>query len=168
MACFFYIQLYFCRRGKENVERMHKATFRIGTDDEGSFLYQYEDEFNKNHQENDTEASIGGRIYATGEQDCSVSLFTKYVNKLSPTCERLWQYAKVDYLESDECWYTNKPIGSNAIAKIMHNISLFCKLSKQYTNHCIGVTSCTILGQRFEENDIKAVSMHKSSSALGT
>lgn len=49
----------------------------------------------------------------------------------------------------------------------MVNISRFCNLSDTYTNHSLRVTTCTILGEKHEENDIKAVSGHQSTSSLG-
>jgi len=49
----------------------------------------------------------------------------------------------------------------------MAKISQFCKLSDIYSNHCLRVTTCTILGEKHEENDIKSVSGHQSSSSLG-
>ena len=49
----------------------------------------------------------------------------------------------------------------------MPKISSLAKCSQKYTNHCLRVTSCTLLAEKFSENDIKSVSGHKSNDALG-
>lgn len=49
----------------------------------------------------------------------------------------------------------------------MERISQICGLSRTYTNHSTRVTSCTMLGENFTENEIKTVSGHKSLSCLG-
>ena len=49
----------------------------------------------------------------------------------------------------------------------MKNIGKFCNLSHSYTNHCLRVSCCSILGEHHSENDIKCVSGHSSNSDLG-
>lgn len=167
---FFIIQLFFCRRGRENIEKFSKATFQIATDENGRrYIYQAIDEFTKNHRESDTEMSIGGRAYENQEcpSKCPVKIFEFYVSKLNDSCSRLWQFPKSSFIESEESWYTNRPVGINTISKWMQKISVFCHLSQSYSNHCIRVTSISILGEKHSENEIKEISGHRSIGALG-
>ena len=47
---FFDIMFYLCRRGRENLREMSKATFAVGYDAEGlQFIHQVKDEADKNH-----------------------------------------------------------------------------------------------------------------------
>jgi hypothetical protein len=70
----------------------------------------------------------------------------------------LWQRLKDSYLPDESCWFENRKIGINTFRQFMSKISLFCQLSKKYTNHCLKVITCTVLGDEFEENDIKRIS----------
>lgn len=167
---FILIQLFFCRRGRENIENFSKSTFKVSRDSDGQhFLYQEEDELNKNHRENDKEKSIGGRAYENIENPniCPVKIYLRYLSKLHPACNRLWQYTKASINENDTIWFTNRPIGINSIGAWMKSISRFCNLTAIYTNHCLRVTCISILGEEYCENDIKEISGHKSISSLG-
>ena len=164
----FYIQLYFCRRGGENIRDMKVSDFEILTDDTGrQYLIKSKDEMQKNHRENDVEHSIGGRIYATNKDKCPVKIFQSYLKKLNHSCEFLWQKPKNSFLCSDEYWYEARPVGKNTLGSFMPHISKITGLSRRYTNHSVRVTSCTILGETFSENEIRSVSGHKTNSALG-
>ena len=52
------------RRGRENLRKMTKETFKIGEESDGrKYLYQAIDEYNKNYTERDSERSNQARIY---------------------------------------------------------------------------------------------------------
>ena len=54
----FNIIFYMGRRGRENLRMMTKETFAIDQNSDGRrFIYQQQDETDKNHNENDTEMS---------------------------------------------------------------------------------------------------------------
>ena len=61
----FYILYYMCRRGRENLRFMTKATFKVAIDpsDNRKYIYQDIDEADKNHTYTDTTKSNDGRIY---------------------------------------------------------------------------------------------------------
>jgi hypothetical protein len=167
---FLIIQLYFCKRGRENIELMTKKYLVVRFDDKGKrFFGQSNDELTKNHREHDVEMASNGRLY----EDITINgispfnVVEKYLSKLNTKSERLWQYAVSSFIVSEPCWFTAKPIGINKISLFMKEISAFCHLSKIYTNHCIRVTTISILGQKFTENEIMSISGHSSASALG-
>lgn len=62
----FYIILYMCRRGRENLRDMTKDTFRAAVDPEDgrTYVFQAVDEADKNHSHLDTSNSNDGQIYA--------------------------------------------------------------------------------------------------------
>lgn len=160
---FFYILLYFCRRGIENLSTMLKDKFIIKKINGSDCLVNNKCEITKNHREREIMREDGGIIHETNTQKCPVKMFKKYISKLSPESEYLWQLPKRKH--SDETWYHLKA-GKNTIVKYMPSISEFCKLSKRFTNHCIRSTSCTIMGSQFSDIDVKSVSGHKSLSSL--
>lgn len=61
----FYIVLYMCRRGRENLRDMTKDTFKLTKDAEDGrmYIFQAVDEADKNHSHKDTTNSNDGRIY---------------------------------------------------------------------------------------------------------
>lgn len=63
--CLFYIVMYMCRRGRENLRPMTVETFKVATDPEDNrqYIYQAIDEADKNHGPKDTSNSNDGRIY---------------------------------------------------------------------------------------------------------
>ena len=61
----FNVLYYLCRRGRENLRPMKKTTFMIEYDESchRRYIYQAEDELDKNHQEDTTQIANQGRIY---------------------------------------------------------------------------------------------------------
>ena len=74
---------------------MTKNTFEIKVDAVSKqFVIQTVDEMDKNHQENcDENTTIGkGRMYENLQSDfCPVKTFEKYISKLHPDLDALWQ-----------------------------------------------------------------------------
>jgi len=167
--CFFFIHLFFCRRGLENSEKLQKSDFQTSIDQKGrKYICYGKDELTKNNRESELERRQEGRMYERmGDNKCPVLVFEKYVAKLNPNSDRLWQYAKGAFLENEDSWFTAKPIGRHGIEKFMASISSFCHLSKRYTNHCIRVTCISQLADHFSENEVKSVSGHNSLGSLG-
>ena len=93
----FNTMFYFIRRGRENMRAMTKHSFAIGIDATGrDFIYQVQGELDKNHSVNDHSFdTIGeGRIYENGGSKCPVVCFKKYISKLNPNQDSLWQRPK--------------------------------------------------------------------------
>ena len=175
---FFYLQIFFCRRGQENLQNFTKDTFAVMVDENSEeYVAQRVDELTKNHREKDHENTFNGTMhkYSNLGEKCPVAIFKLYLSKLNPKCNRFWQHP-ANLSNSDYC-YSSRPIGINEIAKFMKKISHRCSLSRIYTNHCLRCTcityhclrcTCiTLLGEQFLENEIKNISGHRSISCLG-
>ena len=165
---FIMIHTHLCKRGGENVEQYTKTTFAVGKDADGQqYVYQAEDEMTKNQRESSLNKSCDGRMYAQPEwkEKCPLACFLLYLSKLSCS-NRLWQRCKPQSHCSEPTWYYNQPIGKNGVHQFMKKASVFFKLSATYTNHCLRVTSISILGRMFSENDIKTISGHSRTSSL--
>ena len=126
---FFEIMCYLCRRGRENLREMRQDTFRIAMDATGRrFGYQHTDEKDKNHKENaDPNDTIGegSSLYerAGGNPDCSVKSFEKYISKLNPRNNCLWQRPQDSFDPEDAVWYGNQALGKNTLGTMMSTIS---------------------------------------------
>ena len=140
----FDAMFYLIRRGRENLRSMTKETFSIDKDATGKrYVFQRTGELDKNHTLNDREhATIGeGRMYETGTRLCPVESFIKYVGKLNPSLNDLWQRPKDHVSVTESIWYCNVAVGEKTLGSMMATMSIKYKLSQRYTNHSIRVTS---------------------------
>ena len=109
-----------------------------------------------------------GRMYACPEsQLCPVRSFKKYLTKLHPKLDALWQRPREFYDDDDSVWYYNSPAGKHTLSQMMASISKKSKLSKLYTNHSIRATTITSLDHAgFEARHIMRTSGHKSEASI--
>jgi hypothetical protein len=164
LLVWFYLQLFFCRRGLENADILKKSHYSIKVVDGKKCLTQMTDELTKNHRERDFSRIQGGMVTETNSEKCPIKLFEAYLSKLDPSCEYLWQLPLKKY-SSDGMWYQRKA-GKNTIKNFMKEITNICSLATKYTNHCIRATTCTLLGDIFSDIDIQSLSGHKFLSGL--
>ena len=123
------------------------------------------DEQTKNQQEDMTFVT-GIMPEVPNSPMCPVSSYLKYLSKLHPRCEYLWQQVKNDVQDQD-VWYKPLKIGKNPLASFMSRVSHSADLSQLYTNHSIRVTGTTLLGRYdFSDKQIMSVSGHRSVNSL--
>ena len=159
--------LFFCRRGRQNLRELKKEDFSTCTDSSGvRYVWKVKDELTKNRREND-EAQESQTMFETGGPFCPVLSFEKYVTRLNPKNEFLFQRPKKGLDESDEVWYDNTVVGQRTLAEKMKKLSIAAKLSCVYTNHSIRATTITILDESgYEARHIMAVSGHRNESSI--
>jgi len=164
---FFEIMLFFCRRGRQNLRELKKEDFSTYTDSSGvRYVCKVKDELTKNRREND-EAQESQTMFETGGPFCPVLSFEKYVTRLNPKNEFLFQRPKKGVDESDEVWYDNMVVGQRTLGEKMKKLSIEAKLSCVYTNHSIRATTITILDESgYEARHIMAVSGHRNESSI--
>jgi hypothetical protein len=151
----------------ENIPAMTKSTFEIKTDPKTGFVTKAMEELTKNHRENDKEKTSGIIPESPGSEYCPVQSFAKYISKLHPSCDRLWQKTRDDFDDSDKPWYYNAPIGEKTLGNFMTSLSKLCRLSQIYINHSIRATGATILAKNnYCDVQIMAVTGYKSVAAL--
>ena len=167
LKAWFITQFFFAKRGMENSREMKKDYFCIEIDSDGNKIVRpKKDELTKNHRD-DGDSSIGGLIKETKEENCPVRTLEIYLAKLNPDNDALWQRPLENFRFGDECWFSKQPVGINTLAKFMKKLCILLELPHYYTNHSPRATAITVLGKKFEENDIKAISGHASNQALG-
>lgn len=75
LLVFFYIMIYFCRRGLENLCEMTKDHFAVKTINNIKCIVSNKTELSKNHRENEINREEGGMIAATDTLKCPVKIF---------------------------------------------------------------------------------------------
>jgi hypothetical protein len=122
----FEILYYLCHSGRENLREMSQQTFQFGRDASGrEYVFQSGDEADRNHGVSDgpNETSGEGRMYQVIDNPaCPVSSFRKYVSKLNPECNALWQRPLDSFEEDANTWYYNCPVGKNPLGNMMKRI----------------------------------------------
>ncbi|XP_041045079.1 uncharacterized protein LOC121278750 [Carcharodon carcharias] len=145
--------MYFCTRGRENQRELEEDSFGLAADEDGRRFVYYKAcgpyhksrsvTWSKKRMVNDEENFP--RMYETGTEFCPYSSFVKYISKRNPLCKAFFQRPRDHCSESDVTWYENKAIGKNLLGTRMQMLSKAAKLSKTYTNHCIGAVSIATL-----------------------
>ncbi len=106
-------------------------------------------------------------MYELPDKDlCPVASYEKYIGKLHPDNDALWQRPCDSFVE-DEPWYTRAPLGKNPLGNMMRSISTTACLSRTYTNHCIRATAITALDDAgVEARHIMRTTGHKSEASI--
>ncbi|XP_068527932.1 BTB/POZ domain-containing protein KCTD1 isoform X2 [Anas acuta] len=146
--------MYFCTRGRENQRELEEDSFGLAVDEDGrKFVYfkalgpyhkSRSSSWSKKRAESSDEENLP-RMYETGTEFCPYASFVKYLSKRNPLCKAFFQRPRDHCSEGDITWYENKAIGKNLLGTRMQMLSKAAKLSKTYTNHCIGAVSIATL-----------------------
>uniref|UniRef100_A0A4W5QHU5 ZMYM2-like/QRICH1 C-terminal domain-containing protein n=1 Tax=Hucho hucho TaxID=62062 RepID=A0A4W5QHU5_9TELE len=145
--------MYFCTRGRENQRELEEDSFGLAIDEDGrKFIYfKALGPYHKSRSTSwtkkrpDTDDDTLPRMYETATEFCPYASFVKYVSKRNPLCKAFFQRPRDHCCLSDMTWYENKAIGKNLLGTRMQMLSRAAKLSKTYTNHCIGAVSIATL-----------------------
>ncbi|XP_062419295.1 uncharacterized protein LOC119217191 isoform X2 [Pungitius pungitius] len=145
--------MYFCTRGRENQRELEEDSFGQAVDEDGrKFVYfkalgphhkSRSAAWNKKRPDPDEETLP--RMYETGSELCPYASFVRYASKRNPLCRAFFQRPRDHCSATDVAWYENKAIGKNLLGTRMQMLSRAAKLSKTYTNHCIGAVSIATL-----------------------
>ncbi|KAK3721649.1 hypothetical protein QZH41_003672 [Actinostola sp. cb2023] len=145
----FFVTLYWCRRGCEGQRSLRRDSFKFEEDAEGNeYAIMSHQERTKNHQGglNDRPSDeILTRLYSANTPGDAYSCLKLYTSKLNPEQEAFFQRPKSPFKSTDSVWYENKPLGVNKLATMMKDISTGAGLSKIYTNHSVRATTITLL-----------------------
>ncbi|XP_058494586.1 uncharacterized protein LOC131465735 [Solea solea] len=145
--------MYFCTRGRENQRELEEDSFGLAVDEDGrKFVYfKALGPYHKSRsaawtkKRPDSDEDTLPRMYETGTEQCPYASFVRYVSKRNPLCRAFFQRPRDHCCASDVTWFENKAIGKNLLGTRMQMLSRAAKLSKTYTNHCIGAVSIATL-----------------------
>ncbi|XP_020355278.1 uncharacterized protein LOC109903020 [Oncorhynchus kisutch] len=165
--------MYFCTRGRENQRELEEDSFGLAIDEDGrKFIYfKALGPYHKSRSASwtkkrpDTDDDTLPRMYETATEFCPYASFVKYVSKRNPLCKAFFQRPRDHCCLSDMTWYENKAIGKNLLGTRMQMLSRAAKLSKTYTNHCIGAVSIATLNS-IAGIGSKSASLHVASETV--
>ena len=109
------------------------------------------------------------RMYETKGESCPVKAFEKYLSKLNPANEALFQKSLIKFHMDRPVWYSKVPVGVNYLYDIMPRMSAEAGLSRRYTNHCIKAMVASTLSDAGVSNmGIMSVTGHRNVQSLNS
>lgn len=178
-TAWFYIGLFFGRRGRENQRQMKPAMLVLRTTPQGQEYFELNRQFpgavaaTKNHQGglNDAEDESDAKIFSVPESPrCPVKTLKNYLSHLNPKQEALFQRPReVRSFSPDEenVWFCNVPLGPNYLDSMLKSMSSRAGIEPYLTNHCLRATTVTVLSDsNCETRHIKSVTGHKSDQSI--
>ena len=165
----FDIMTHFDRRGREGLRALKPDSFKFATDSEGHrYVAMAYNEADKTHHGVDSrERPKAPRMYSTGDDSCPVAAFEKYLSKLNPENNALFQKPLLKYHKDGAIWYSKIPVGVNHLYEFISRLSAEAGLSKRYTNHCIrAMVVSTLFNAGVSNVGIMSVSGHRSAESL--
>ena len=160
----FELSLHCVGRDWQGLRDLRRESFTLCTDENGhQYVTLAYHDLEKNQQGvNRKESDRDPRMYEQlNDPNYPVASFKKYVSKLNPECDASFQRPKTT--ANSDIWYVNCPIGKNKLSTMMKEIFGKAQLSRVYSNHCLRVTSVTVLSRNdFNLNDIRSVTVHSS------
>ena len=165
------IMTHFGRRGREGLRSLKKDSFKVVADADGHmYLGMTFNESDKTHHGIDSrEQNKAPRMYSTESITCPVKAYEKYLSKLNPECEALFQKPLTKFEPDSPVWYGKTPAGVNYLYAFMARLSGEAGLSKRYTNHCIRATVASNLCEAgVSHQGIMSVTGHRNVQSLNS
>lgn len=167
----FFVTLYWCRRGREGQRTLRSDSFKFCQDENGrEYAVMTHDEATKNHPGGENSKPSDEketRMYSTETPDDAFASLKLYVSKLNPKCKAFFQHPRANFAFDDAVWYENKPIGVNKLGDMMKSISIGAELSQVYTNHSVRASAITLLSNaNVPDRHIMFVSGHSNEQSI--
>ena len=173
-TAWFYLGLFFGRRGRENQRQLTPAMLSLRKTPQGVEYYELNRSqpgslpATKNHQSGlaDAEDESDAKIFSVpGSERCPVKTLKNYLSHLNPTSNALFQRPRDGQSKKfnpahDRIWFCSVPLG-------MKEMSKRAGIEPHLTNHCLRATSVTVLSDHnCETRHIKSITGHKSDQAV--
>ena len=110
-------------------------------------------------------------MYETTGESCPVRAFEKYLSKLNPETDALFQKPHVKYMyhKDGPVWYSKIPVGVNQLYDFMPRLSAEAGLSRRYTNYCIrAMVASTLCDAGVSNMGIMSVTGHRNVQFLNS
>ncbi|XP_068704068.1 uncharacterized protein KIAA1958-like [Montipora foliosa] len=179
-TAWFFISLYFGKRGRENQALMKKSMLQLIKTTNGEEYFQLNRNepgtvlTTKNHTGGleATEDHSDGKFFSKpGIERCPLELIMVYLSHLNPENKAFFQKPRdlSAKFSSDTCtvWYSACKLGHNTLENMSRNMTTRAGISPYLTNHSMRATTVTVLSSNnIETRRIKAVTGHRSDTSI--
>ena len=184
-TAWFYLGLFFGRRGVENQRQLTPAMLSLRKTPEGVEYFEpnrcqpgsLPATKKKKHQGGlaDAEDESDAKIFSvTGSERCPVKTLKIYLGYLNPTSDALFQRPRDGQSKrfnpaDDKIWFCSAPLGTTTLHNMMKEMSKRAGVKPHLTNHCLRATFVTMLSDHnCETSHIKSITGHKSDRAVAS
>lgn len=134
------------------------------------FVEMVASETTRNHRglcDNDFERSP--HIYAKNTPACPVYSFELYLSKRNPNSANFFQLPKCKCQNSDDGYYTRRPIGEQILNDMKKYLSKDAAFTNIYTNHCVRATALNMVAHSgVPDVQIMRITGHKCEASLSS
>ena len=175
-TAWFYIVLYFGKRGRENQREMKASDQQLKTTTGGLKYFVLKERATKNHpggisyNENETQSVM---MAWPGQPRRPVACLEKYITQRKPRCDAIWQKPRnhnaASFCQDDDIRFCGVPMGKHKIDNLLEEMCRKAGLATIYTAQCIRATSVTVLkAAGLENNRAKSVTSDKFIESCNT
>lgn len=154
-TAWFYVGLYFGRRGRERQRFLKRDMLVHRMRDEGVEYFELHRKMTPSlpsttSADADDEVESDTKIFAVpGSERCPVNTLKNYLAHLNPTSDVLFQRPKdshsARFNPKDTVWYSPSPIGKTFLSCFLKEMSKRAGIVPHLTNHCLRATSVAVL-----------------------
>ena len=180
-TAWFFISIYFGKRGRENQHSLKKSMLRLVKAANGEEFFELNKSepgavlSSKNHTGglDGSEDHSDGKIFPlASSRRCPVEVLKAYLSHLNPNSEALFQRPK-DLSstkfnpETEKIWFEERKLGHNTLENLLRKMTEKAGIVPYLTNHSLRATTVTVLSAKnIETRKIKAITGHKSDSSI--
>lgn len=180
-TAWFFISIYFGKRGRENQTMLKKTMLRLVTTANGQEYFELNKDqpgvvlTSKNHTGglDGSEDHSDGKIFSeANSRKCPVKVLKVFLSHLNPNHEALFQRPKNASAAkfnptTNSIWYDACKVGHNTLENMLRKMTEKAGIVPYLTNHSLRATTVTVLSaSNIETRQIKAITGHKSDSSI--
>jgi len=148
----FYIGLYFGRRGRENQREMKSGMLSLRRTPQGVEYFELNRKMPAStsplaNAKDELDAKV--MFSVAGSSRCPVMTIKNYLSHLNPTSDLLFQRPRdnrsLKFKTEDVIWYSPGPLGKTTLEKVMTEMSKRAGIEPRLTKHCLKATSVALL-----------------------
>lgn len=152
-TAWFYVALFFGRRGRENQRLIKRDMLVLGKTPQGIEYYELNRQMPGSLPSaistDDGEEESEAKIFAVpGSARCPVKTIKNYLSHLNPASDVLFQRPKdgqrSHFKPEDLVWYSLSPVGRTVLNSFMKHMSKRAGITPHLTNHCLRATSVAV------------------------
>ena len=180
-TAWFFISIYFVKRGRENQHFFEKSMLRLVKAANGEEFFELNKSepgavlSSKNHIGglDGSEDHSDGKIFPlASSRRCPVEVLKVYLSHLNPNSEALFQRPKgLSFTkfnpETEKIWFEERKLGHNTLKNLLRKMTEKAEIVPYLNNHSLRATTVTVLSAKnIETRKIKAFTGHKSDSSI--
>ena len=155
-TAWFYVALFFGRRGRENQRLIKRDMLVLGETPQGLEYYELNRQMPSSLPSAisaDDEEESEAKVFAVpGSTRCPVQTLKNYLSHLNPASDVLFQRPKdghrTQFKPDDMVWYSLSPVGRTVLNSFMKEMSKRAGIVPHLTNYCLRTTAFAFLSHR--------------------